>query len=254
MLSLQLADSVGKAHLSYSSIKYALQDMRLWEMYMKGQLKMKSDALTFGSMYDCLLFTPEDFDKQFMVVKDKEICKQIGGRAPRMTNKYKDWIKSHKTIADEKGLELIGEDDYKKAHEMIERLQTTGVYQDFLCGDYQFEFNKEINGVPVRGFLDCKGTDYISDSKTAQSIDKFRYNVFSFGYDIQAYIYCEVLGIKDFYWVVQEKSYPFPVAVYKASDETLAKGQDKFNLAVERISYYLDNKKPTDSFFIKGVI
>ena len=71
MLSVQLAEAVGKGHLSYSSIKYALQDMRLWEMYMRGQLKKESDALTFGSMYDCLLFTPEDFDKQFMVLNEK---------------------------------------------------------------------------------------------------------------------------------------------------------------------------------------
>ena len=37
----QLTDKVGKGHLSYSSIKYALGDMRLWEMYMRGQLKKR---------------------------------------------------------------------------------------------------------------------------------------------------------------------------------------------------------------------
>ncbi len=50
----QLTERVGKPHLSYSSLKYALGDMRLWEMYMKGQLKKESEALTFGSMYDML--------------------------------------------------------------------------------------------------------------------------------------------------------------------------------------------------------
>ena len=48
----QLTNTVGKGHLSYSSIKYALGDMRLWEMYMRGQLKKESDALTFGSIAD----------------------------------------------------------------------------------------------------------------------------------------------------------------------------------------------------------
>ena len=46
----RLQESVGKPHLSYSSLKYALGDMRLWEMYMRGQLKKESEALTFGSM------------------------------------------------------------------------------------------------------------------------------------------------------------------------------------------------------------
>ena len=45
----QLMERVGKPHLSYSSLKYALGDMRLWEMYMKGQLKKESEA--------CLLYT-----------------------------------------------------------------------------------------------------------------------------------------------------------------------------------------------------
>ena len=49
----------GQTHLSYSSLKYALGDMRLWEMYMRGQLKKESEALRFGSLYDLLLFEPE---------------------------------------------------------------------------------------------------------------------------------------------------------------------------------------------------
>ena len=34
-----LEERVGKPHLSYSSLKYALGDMRLWELYMRGKLK-----------------------------------------------------------------------------------------------------------------------------------------------------------------------------------------------------------------------
>jgi hypothetical protein len=46
----KLTERVGKPHLSYSSLKYALGDMRLWEMYMRGQLKKESDALYFGPL------------------------------------------------------------------------------------------------------------------------------------------------------------------------------------------------------------
>ena len=254
MLSVKLAKAVGKGHLSYSSIKYALQDMRLWEMYMKGQLRKESPALAFGSMYDCMLFTPEDFEKQFAILNDGEKCKEIGGRAPKMTNKYKDWVKGYEQDAVERGVMLVSEEDYKKSLEMIERLKITGVYDKYLVGDYQHEFNEEINGCPVRGFLDCLGTDYVSDSKSTMSLDKFRYNVFSFGYDIQAYIYMEVLKKEKFYWVAQEKAYPFAIGVYQASDETLQSGADKFNKAVDRINYYLDNKKETDTFFKSGII
>ena len=61
----KLIEAVGKGHLSYSSIKYALGDMRLWEMYMRGQLKKESDALTFGTMYDMMLFEPEKAQERY---------------------------------------------------------------------------------------------------------------------------------------------------------------------------------------------
>lgn len=254
MLSIDLAEYVGKAHLSYSSIKYALQDMRLWEMYMKGQLKKESDALTFGSMYDCMLFTPEEFEKRFYVLDDQKKCEEIGGKAPKMTNKYKDWVKEFKQEAESKNLEMVGKDDVTKASEMIDRLKVSGVMENYLIGDYQYEFNREIDGVPVRGFLDCLNKDYISDHKTTRSLSAFRYSVKDYGYDIQAYIYTKVLGKDKFYWVAQEKAYPFAIGVYEASEETLQRGEEKFNKAVERIIWYMNNKKPTDTFFVKGTI
>jgi hypothetical protein len=58
-------------------------------------------------------------------------------------------------------------------------------------------------------------------------------------YDIQAYIYTKVFGIKDFYWVVQEKTYPYLPALVKCSDETLFTGEMKFNDAVNRIRQFL---------------
>ena len=45
-----------------------------------------------------------------------------------------------------------------------------------------------------------------------------------------------------------------PMKLMNLSDETLEKGHDKFNRAVERITFYLDNNKSTSSFFIKGKI
>lgn len=254
MLSIKLAEHVGKGHLSYSSVKYALQDMKLWEMYMRGQLKKESDALTFGSMYDCLLFTPEEFDDRFMVLNDSAKCEEIGGRAPRMTNKYKAWVKQFEETAEENNLKLIGEDDYKKAVEMIQRLVISGVRDEYLIGNYQHEFNQEIDGIPVRGFLDCLNDNYISDHKTTRSLSSFRYAVRDYGYDIQAYIYCSVLGLDKFYWVAQEKAYPYAIGVYEASEETILNGQEKFDRAVERINQYLDNKWSTDTFYIKGTI
>ena len=71
-----IVERTGKPYLSYSSIKYALQDMALFELYMKGKLRKESQALTFGSAYDVLLFTPDEFDKRFYVLDDEEIIQE----------------------------------------------------------------------------------------------------------------------------------------------------------------------------------
>ena len=205
----RLKESVGKPHLSYSSLKYALGDMRLWEMYMRGQLKKESEALYFGSLYDLLLFEPEKFEDAYFVLDDTDVVNSIGGKFPRNTKRYREW--KAEQVEKNPTKELASEADVKKAKEMIQRLKDCGVYDKrFAGGRFQVEFNEDVDGVPLKGFLDClQDGEFIVDSKSSRSIDKFRYDVNSFSYDIQAYVYTKVFGLKDFYWVVQEKAYPY---------------------------------------------
>jgi hypothetical protein len=239
----RLEEATGKPHLSYSSIKYALGDMRLWEMYMKGQLKKDSEALRFGTLYDMLLFERDKAYESYYVLNDDEIVAKIGGKYPRNTKKYKEWKAEAAQTTENADKTLVSSEDWKKANDMIDRLANCGLLQKRLKGEYQVEFNEDINGVPLKGFLDCLGDGYITDSKSARSVDKFRYDVNSWCYDIQAYIYTTVFGIKDYYWVVQEKTYPYYPAEVKCSEETLFKGEMKFHQALENINSFLDEDK-----------
>jgi len=249
----RLQESVGKPHLSYSSLKYALGDMRLWEMYMRGQLKKESEALTFGSLYDMLLFEPEKAHDTYFVLSDDDIVADIGGKYPRSTKRYKEW-KAEQTAANV-GKELASQEDWKKAHEMIQRLKDCGLYDKrFAGGKFQVEFNVDIDGVPLKGFLDCLQDDCIIDSKSSRSIDKFRYDVNSWSYDIQAYVYTKVFDIPDFYWVVQEKAFPFYPADVKCSEETLFRGEMKFHQALENIQAYLNGDKQTEKHYAEFVV
>ena len=253
----QLKESVGKPHLSYSSLKYALGDMKLWEMYMRGQLKKESDALQFGSLYDLLLFEPDKFNDLYYTLDDTDIVSSIGGRNPRSTKRYKEWVAEAGESSENANKKLAPTADVKRAKEMIQRLKDCGLYDKrFAGGKFQVEFNTDLDGVPLKGFLDClRDGEFIVDSKSSRSIDKFRYDVNSFSYDIQAYIYTKVFGIKDYYWVVQEKAYPFYPADVKCSDETLFKGEMKFHDAVENIKNWLDNgNKPTEKFYADFIV
>jgi len=87
----KLTEAVGKPHLSYSSLKYALGDMRLWEMYMRGQLKKTSDALIFGTLYDMLLFETDKAMEEYQVIDTDQIlagCSQKtqDSKSPHLNN------------------------------------------------------------------------------------------------------------------------------------------------------------------------
>ncbi len=250
----RLKESVGKPHLSYSSLKYALGDMRLWEMYMRGQLKKESEALYFGSLYDLLLFEPEKFEDAYFVLDDTDVVNSIGGKFPRNTKRYREW--KAEQVEKNPTKELASEADVKKAKEMIQRLKDCGVYDKrFAGGRFQVEFNEDVDGVPLKGFLDClQDGEFIVDSKSSRSIDKFRYDVNSFSYDIQAYVYTKVFGLKDFYWVVQEKAYPYYPADVKCSEETLFRGEMKFHQALENVNNWLNGTKKTEEYYATFVV
>lgn len=255
----QLTERVGKGHLSYSSIKYALGDMRLWEMYMRGQLKKESEALRFGTLYDMLLFERDKAMKEYVITGKEQILnlcsdKTRESKSPHLTKEYKE-VKA-RMVEDAKlnGNTIVSPEDWKQANEMIERLDTCGLLHTHLKGEYQVEFNEEIDGVPVRGFLDCLGDGFIVDSKSARSIDKFRYDVNSWSYDIQAYIYTKVFDVKDYYWVVQEKAYPYYPALVKCSEETLFRGEMKFHQALENIQKWLQRNEKTEKHYAEFTV
>ena len=253
-LSKELEKRYGKAHLSYSSLKNALGDMAQFDRYMKGELKFKCDALDFGSMYDMLIFERGRAFETYKVLNEEEVLsrcqpKTIEAKKPSMTNDYKA-VKE--TLAEEyrsDGKILTSHEDWKTANDMIDRLDSCGLLKSHLSGKFQVEFLHDINGVLLKGFLDCLGDGFITDSKSTRSVEKFRYSVRDFCYDIQAYIYTQAFGVKDFYWVAQEKTYPYLPALIKCKEETLFAGEMKFDTAVARIQKLLkDDTDPMTDF------
>jgi hypothetical protein len=67
-------------------------------------------------------------------------------------------------------------------------------------------------------------------------------------------MYSKVLGTTDFRWVVQDKSYPYAVGLFYASEDTLRYGEHKFRTAVDRIKSYLGEGKSTESDYQTGEI
>ena len=81
-ISEQLQERYGKSHLSYSSLKQALGDMAQFDRYMKGELKYKSDALDFGTLYDMLLFERDQAFEKYVVMSESQVMSRLSDNAP----------------------------------------------------------------------------------------------------------------------------------------------------------------------------
>src|SRR5210317_2103015 len=117
-----LVERTGKPYLSYSALKYAAdggkqQDMKLFELYVRGLLKKDSPALTFGSLYDMMLLEPEKVDESFYVLDDSEIIAELKDeyKNPRASKAYKEW----KASQESGGRTQVNEEDWQMAVDMI---------------------------------------------------------------------------------------------------------------------------------------
>lgn len=244
-----LQEKYNKPHLSYSSVKNALKDMKLFDLYMSGSLQKESDALSFGTMYDMLLFERDKAFNTYVILDHEAVLERCSSKtqetkSPSATNEYKE-VKA--AMVEEyalKGKTICNLDDWKKANEMIDRLNDCKLVSEYMNGQYQVMMTKEIlDGVLIKGVLDCLCPNHIVDSKSTRSVDGFRWDVNSFGYDIQAYLYTAMTGIETFYWVAQEKTYPYLPALVECTEDTIFRGEVKFRDAVARIKKYLSEEK-----------
>lgn len=256
----QLKKRYGKEHLSYSSMKYALGDMRKWDMYMRGEMKKTSDALHFGSLYDCLLLTPNEFDKTYAILDEDFLLSQCSNATKaavnwRNTKEFKSLKLKMEDTIEQEGLTAITQSDFDQAQQMIERLDKDGLLSSVLSGGQpQVMFNEDVDGVPLKGFIDYLHVDFVLDSKSTRSMDKFKYDVRSFCYDIQAYIYTLVTGKKEFYWLVQEKTDPYYPGLVTCSEKTLFDGEMKFAEALENIKEWLSTDESEQDGFARFTV
>ena len=212
---------------------------------MRGETRKESEALYFGSLYDCLLLTPSEFEKTYAVIDEDYILKECSNATkmsarPKATKEFKGLMEKLKDTVVQEGFTPVPQEDYAKAQQMIERLDQEGLLDSVLSGGQpQVMFNEDVDGVPLKGFIDYLHVDFVLDSKSSRSMDKFKYDVRSFCYDIQAYIYTLVTGRKEFYWLVQEKNDPYYPGLVTCSEKTLFDGEMKFAEALENIKEWL---------------
>jgi hypothetical protein len=237
-LALKFQELTGKDAVSYSSLKEAYKDIMLFELYVKGMLRKESTSLSFGTLYDDVLFSGDEISKKYFVFDDTEIIAQIGGASPRSTKAYKEW--KAQVEFDAQHQQIVSLEDFTMAYQMAERMHLSGVYDLYLKGENQKKILGFINELPVKAILDNLGAGFVSDLKTSSNIAAFGRDIKVWDYDLQAYIYTELTGNTDFFWVVQETKYPYSIRVIKASEYSLQSGRMKFQMAYANVERYIN--------------
>ena len=151
-----------------------------------------SAAMSWGSLVDCLLFTPHLFPREFVLRED---CPDLSADGGFRTKAAKEW----RDIQLESGSTIISEDLKAQAETAIERMRDTPICAEILDGaTYQLALVTESAGMPVKCLLDCVPShldhdDALVDLKTTSvniyDDDALSRQIGSLRYDWQAAMY-----------------------------------------------------------------
>ena len=107
---------------------------------------------------------------------------------------------------------------------------------------------KVINGVNCKGKADMIydsigkriGIDY---KTTSSSIEDFLYTSSKYNYDRQAWMYMQLFDLEEFWFIVQEKYYPFRPAIVVCGNDFLQSGATKLDRDLENYkTFFVDGE------------
>jgi hypothetical protein len=216
-------------------------------------------AFTFGRAAHCLLLEPEAFDSRYYAIDDTEKCEEIGGARPRTTKKYKEWLEP--ILEDNKHRDLLSLDDMQTLQDMVDKARSYPQVRDLIDSAKKREviYQKTLLGVPCKIKVDAINTgNFILDYKTSKdpaTLFNFAKTVRNYHYDRQGAFYCDVAGVDSFWFLVQEKTYPYTVCLAELSSDSLEEGRRKYQLGLEMYkNHFIDNPDKIDSFLEMGSV
>lgn len=197
--------------LSYSSLKAFIKSPAHFLAYKKKDF-IESASMRLGTAVHSALLEPEKFKEIYAVTdlrKNTKAYKELASKNPdKIYLNKSDWgsIESIKRR-------------FNQNREACDLIQ--------LCNERETEVKGKIQGVPFRGFVDAMSSQgVIIDLKTTQdaSEEGFSKSVYNFSYHLQAAIYKELTGAKEFYIIAIENTSPHNICIYQLSQDALDSG------------------------------
>ena len=227
---------LGKYALSQSSLKTILSNPYEHIKTLKGKKEKKSDALMMGNLVHWGYLEPHKFYELNFV------------EAERVTDKnYK------------LALQEFGEDNvYKAKFGRIAESYVDALNRCDKLNDIKKRCELEVPAIkmffgdlPIRGKADLLSETTIFDLKTTRvNPSEFnKWKIISLGYDLQAFIYCQLFEVDYFSFIPINKE-NHSKGIVHCGTEILESGEDKFYKAIEKYRKYFHNKTVEESQYI----
>jgi exodeoxyribonuclease VIII len=208
---------------------------------------VESNSLLFGSLLDCLLLTPQQFDSRF-AVQPETYTDEKGTIKPftKLSNNCKKWI------AEQGDKTIITLDKLNEVNEAIAKIKEDETIASFIKqSDAQVfisaTWKDEGTGleIPIKALIDLlprEDSEYsscLADLKSTRDASPVNFNrsVFTFGYHIQAALYFDMINaVKDsrdtFCFIVQENKKPFQIGKRILHIDFLEMGRKEYESAL----------------------
>ena len=229
------------------------------QMYREEGQK-ETDALIFGRAQHCLLFEPDFFPSRFYSIDDSDICEEIGGARPRTTKKYKEWLEP--ILEDNKHRQLLPIADLESIKNMIDKALSHKQVREYVESAKQKEviYKGKIKGIDCKIKVDAINPgnfilDYKSTKDPAMIQNFLKAAKYKYHYDRQGAFYEDISLTKNFWFIVQEKTYPYTVCIAELSRPTKDEGVKKYMQALEMYHYhFIKNPKKINDYIEVGSI
>lgn len=214
--------------------------------------KAPSSAMTWGSLVDCLLFTPDLVDEQFV---SKEDNPHLSTDGTVRTAKAREWRDEHLG----RGVEVVTEKERADAGAAVLSLKGTPISSEIVSGGkYQVGLvATPDHGIPIKGLLDVvpshpEHQDSLADLKTTSvdiyNDDDLSRQVGRLGYHIQAAMYLHLWNTitgetrNRFQIIWQGASEPYEVRVTELDNLFLEAGGAMVSYYLQRLANCIKRK------------
>ncbi len=222
-----------------------------WERYLNPnrEPEQQTEAKAIGSVIHHAILEPHLFERRYHCLNDEDVIAQIGGKSPRNTNKYRDWLAEQMAMhADKK---LLGQNDFIKALRMRDAVHAHPAAAVLLksgLAEQTVFFDEPNTGANCKIRPDwISDTGFTVDVKSAEdaSLYGFGKSSLNYRYDVQASFYDDGIAYatgrrpEGFAFIAVEKDPPYLVGVYFVTNDVFDLGRRKY---LQNLQTYIECK------------